>query len=162
MFWNNHECFICYDKSGKSEQEKHIDLMSGKNGIILNYPIIPIKSVFDCKCECSLYAHNSCLSKLNSCPICRKNIKANVFYTPTANEKYGILAMYIYVAITILFIFILGHFCDRNLLIKADFCEHIDAKIPCIMYVVMFMFLYFIKWLENRWLYNTILRKKKN
>lgn len=153
MFGKTKECFICCDISGKSENEKLVDAFAGSNNIIVNYPIISVSSAFECKCN-TVYAHNTCLAKLNKCPTCRKNSKPNVFFIPTFFQKTGIIIVMCYVMFCLLFFLVMGYNCDKKIKNKAAFCEHVSAEFCVVLYICFLACLYFIKWFESRWLFD--------
>jgi hypothetical protein len=155
MFQKTKECFICCDISGKSKNEQIFDMMYGNNAIILNYPIISLSSAFSCDCK-NMFAHNTCISKLNKCPQCRKNIKPNVFYIPSQKEKIWLIILLCFVLFCVCVFIIMGINCDKSIKNKAHFCKNIRPEYCVLLYVFFMISLYFIKWLEYRWLFNII------
>lgn len=146
------ECFICCDKSGKSEQEKLLDKFAGNNAIIMNYPIIKLSSAFGCKCN--EHAHNTCIAKLNKCPTCRKCTQPHVYHIPTPAEKYMIFAILGIILTCLTFFVIMSANCDKSIKQKADFCSNIDSSVCVIIYFCFMLCVYSIKWIESRWLFD--------
>ena len=85
-FWSKpEECFICCSVDGKSDTEKLFEMMHNQK--YTNYPLLPLSTVYNCKCQNS-YAHNKCLLNLNKCPTCRKVVSKPNLYVKTRYDYY--------------------------------------------------------------------------
>jgi hypothetical protein len=157
---NKRECFICCDLSGKSQHEKLMDSFAPQNAIIMNYPIIPVADAFGCSCK-DIFAHNTCISRLDKCPTCRKNTKPNVFYTPTSLEKKLLMVLIGYGILCLLFMIIMGVYCDKDIKNKGEFCKEIPVEIIIIVYMSFIGSMYFIKYIELRWLFSPFTMKSR-
>lgn len=63
------ECFICCSKSGKTDQDKIMELVVNRKKF--SYPLVLLSDAFGCECK-TTKAHNKCLININKCPTCRK------------------------------------------------------------------------------------------
>lgn len=78
------ECFICCSKSGKTEQDKIMELMGKKKKF--DYPLIVLSEAYGC--ECKTKSHNKCLKGINKCPTCRKIVSKPNLYVKTRLDFY--------------------------------------------------------------------------
>jgi hypothetical protein len=65
MFNPKPECFICCTPHGLSEAELRV------NPNAWHYPLMTLSQAYGCQCF-GLLAHNKCLTKVPTCPTCRR------------------------------------------------------------------------------------------
>lgn len=60
------ECFICCSKSGKTDQDRIMELIVNRRKFA--YPLILLSDAYGCECK-TTKAHNKCLINITKCPI---------------------------------------------------------------------------------------------